>query len=244
MQLKSNILKKSISIILPTLEEEENIGKLISEIFSVLDEFENIEIVVVDDNSNDGTVKVVQDKIDNGFPVRIFINEQKLGLGKSIGVGLQSSSNEIIVVMDSDFTHKPLEITNLILIAELYGFASGSRFVSGGSMVSQNHFSASKFFNKFIATILQVPAQDCTGGFWAAKREYIHSVELEKIFKGYGDYFFVLLRDRAIKKLPIVEVPAEYDSRMYGTSKSKFLNMLFFYTFRAFRARFGSRKLN
>lgn len=202
---------------------------LVAEIERALSGYKLKEIIVVDDNSTDGTLeKILAQCISNPL-LRLVSNPERKGLGKSIGLGLELAVGDLIAVMDSDFTHRPIELTAMIGVAQSYDFVSGSRFCSGGSMASRNHYLASLVFNWVIRLILQTRIRDNLGGYWVmnsnAKKFLVH----EKIFFGYGDYYFRLIHFIQASKLSIVEVPAKYESRKFGKSKSNFFKLFFSY---------------
>ncbi len=219
----------SISVILPTFNEVDNVEMLVAEIAKALSGYKLKEIIIVDDNSSDGTLeKISALSISNPF-VRLIDNPERKGLGKSIGLGLELAVGDLIAVMDSDFTHRPIELPAMIGVASSYDFVSGSRFCSGGSMASKKHYLASLVFNWVIRLILQTRIRDNLGGFWVmhsnTKKVLIH----DKIFFGYGDYYFRLIHYIQASELSIVEVPAKYEYRKFGKSKSNFFKLFFSY---------------
>jgi dolichol-phosphate mannosyltransferase len=132
--------------------------------------------------------------------------------------------------MDTDFTHNPKEIPRLLHVAELYDIVSGSRFCPGGLMQSTNHYLCSLTFNWFVRIILRTQIQDNTGGYFTMRRAKLLALPLNRIFFGYGDYYFRLLHYAQQQGCSIVEIPAQYISRTKGQSKSNFIRMLFKYT--------------
>jgi dolichol-phosphate mannosyltransferase len=218
-------------VILPTYNEVDNIEMLVAEIDRVLSGYKLKEIIIVDDNSYDGTLEKISALCISNSLLKLISNPERNGLGKSIGLGLKLAVGDLIAVMDSDFTHRPIELTAMIGAAHSYDFVNGSRFCSGGSMASKNHYLASLVFNWVIRLILQTRIRDNLGGYWVmnsnAKKFLVH----DKIFFGYGDYYFRLIHYIQANKLSIVEVPAKYESRKFGESKSNFFKLFFSYLF-------------
>jgi dolichol-phosphate mannosyltransferase len=218
----------NLSVILPTYNESGNIIELIRAIM------ENVpyeyEIIVVDDNSPDGTFNLVEESFTDNPRIKSTLRMQDRGFAKSIRTGIESSKGERILVMDTDFTHDPEEIPKLLHVSEAYDLVSGSRFCPGGNMQDTKHYLASLFYNWFIRIIIHTQVQDNLGGYFIIWRKRINLLPFEKIFFGYGEYFFRLLHYAQKNKLSIVEIPACYNVRKVGSSKSNFIKMLFTYT--------------
>ena len=103
-------------------------------------------------------------------------------------------------------------------------------FCPGGNMQDKKHYLASLFFNWFIRITIHAQVQDNLGGYFITWRKRINPLPFDKIFFGYGEYFFRLLHYAQKNKLSIVEIPACYTVRKVGSSKSNFIKMLFTYT--------------
>lgn len=220
------------SVILPTYNEAGNIVALVNEILKNLPPDIEPEIIVVDDNSPDKTYYVAKRVFDGNLNVRIILRTENRGLAKSIRFGIEQAAGEFIVVMDTDFTHDPVEIPRMLHIARVYDIVSGSRFCAGGDMVDGKHYMASLVYNWFLRAILHTQVQDNLGGYFIMKREKVLSLPLDQIFYGYGEYFFRLLYFAEKSGLKIIEIPAVYRLRTHGASKSNFLKMFISY-FRA-----------
>ena len=141
--------------------------------------------------------------------------------------------------MDTDFTHSPEEIPKLLHVAEIYDIVSGSRFCAGGRMQDTSHYLCSLLFNWFARAILRTQVQDNTGGFFTMRTEKMKTLPMDKIFIGYGDYYFRLLHYSQKRQYTIVEIPARYISRHEGQSKSNFFKMFVEYTSAMLRIRLG-----
>ena len=153
--LQEKRCRLKISIILPTYNESGNIIKLISSVLANIPKGYEVEVINVDDDSPDQTHHLVKDAyVDDPRVVPLLRTEDK-GLAKSIHHGINNSSGEFIVVMDTDFSHNPDEIPVMIHIAKVFDVVSGSRFCEGGDMDSRRHYIASLLFNWWVRLILR-----------------------------------------------------------------------------------------
>lgn len=215
-----------ISILLPTYNEVENIAYLVRAINSAVKDSK--EIIVVDDNSPDGTSQSIQQMIDKKeIPnLRLITRMHNRGLTNSIRDGINKAQGEIVVWLDCDFSMPPEVIPKLITeIDNGYDVAVGSRFVEGGSFKretsgSQDSWLAvmlSRLMNTFIRMALGYSFKDYTSGFIAIKKDIFKRVEL----KGdYGEYFIdlmfrVLTLGYKVKEVPYICLP-----RRQGNSKT------------------------
>ncbi len=219
-----------LSIVLPTYNEAANILQLIEAITARMPSGMNYEIIVVDDDSPDGTYDIVRQTHRANPRVVALRRTSDRGLAKSIRAGIEKSCGTKILVMDTDFTHDPEEIPKLLHIAALYDLVSGSRFCPGGRMQSTDHYICSLVFNWLVRVVLRTQIQDNTGGYFIISRNKLFALPFENIFFGYGDYFFRLLHYAQRRGYTIVEIPAKYISRIEGQSKSNFMRMFFLYT--------------
>ena len=215
-----------ITVILPTYNEIENIAYLIRAIdIAVKDDK---EILVVDDNSPDGTSKAVQELIDKKeVPnLRLITRLHNKGLTNSIWDGITHAHGDIVVWLDCDFSMPPEVIPKLIAEIDAgYDVAVASRFVQGGSFKqdtsgTQDSWVAvilSRWMNIFIQTLLGYGFKDYTSGFIAIKREIFKHIQL----KGdYGEYFIdlmvhVFMLNYKVKEIPFICLP-----RREGHSKT------------------------
>jgi dolichol-phosphate mannosyltransferase len=221
-----------VSIILPTYNEHDNIGDLIDAIESVLQPFDwEVEVVVVDDNSPDGTAELVQARPSRpGFAICCFKRLDERGLATAIKYGIKQSTGDIIVVMDTDFNHEPAMIPQMVKFLEYYDMVIGSRFVMGGGMEDRQRYYYSLFYNLFVRLFLRLQVQDNLSGFFAIRRERLSQLKLGSVFRGYGEYFIRLLFAARQSGYRMLEVPVFYVLRRHGQSKSRFLAMLRDYT--------------
>jgi len=221
-----------ISIILPTYCERDNICNLISAIeSSLLPLRQRVEILVVDDNSPDGTSQVVQEyQPGPGVRVECFVRTQQRGLATAIRHGLEKSSGERIVVMDTDFNHSPNNLPELISFLDDYDLVIGSRFARGGGMEDRPRYFFSLIYNWFVRLVLQHGIHDSLSGFFAIRRQSLFTLDFDQVFRGYGEYFIRLTYLAFLRKYRIIELPVFYSLRQHGFSKSNFGVMLRDYT--------------
>lgn len=235
-----------ISIILPTYNEAGNIVKLIKDISNQtgLKNYQ-LEFIVVDDNSPDGTANQVKNLADNR--VKLFVRKKERGLATAILLGIKKSSGQVIVLMDTDFNHQPKDIVHLITPLKLNqaDLVIGSRYVKGGGMhISEAgtiQFLGSKFGNLLVnKIILRSSLKESLSGFLAFKKKILKGFNLTQIFQGYGDYCIRLLYFANKERFKLAEIPVVYGKRQYGISKSNLIKMFFNYFKTALSLRFIS----
>ena len=219
-----------VSIILPTYNESGNIIELLHAIITNIPENYVYEIIVVDDNSPDHTYQIVKDAFSNNPNIISILRTSDRGFAKSIRTGIEHSSGEQIIVMDTDFTHDPVEIPRILHVGKIYDIVSGSRYAPGGQMQDGFHYIGSFFYNVMLRLILRTQVQDNLGGYFTIQKSKLGSLPYDRIFFGYGEYFFRLLHYAQSQGMTIVEVPAKYCTRINGDSKSNYLKMLIRYT--------------
>lgn len=236
-------MSNKVSVILPTYNEAEHIVELVHNVIGNIPQGWVYEVIVVDDNSPDHTHQVVENAFKDNPAVIPILRTSDRGLAKSIRCGIERAGGDRVVVMDSDFTHDPVEIPKLLHVSAVYDIVSGSRFCAGGRMQDTAHYLASMVYNWFLRLVLRTQVQDNLGGYFAARKQDIMSLPVERIFFGYGDYFFRLLHFAQLSKLSIVEVPAQYMMRFRGMSKSNYLKMIYTYTSAALRLKYEIYRL-
>jgi len=210
-----------ISIVIPTLNEEANIKRLIPEIIKVFSG-KGIEIVVIDGKSTDGTQEVARKLSRKYSYVRLVVQKGK-GFASAISEGLNAAKGEIIVTMDAE-NHMPSEIPTLVdtLISGGFDVVVGSRFISGSDVeLEKKRFLSSKIANKIAKVALRLNVKDCSSGFRAYRAEAakLASKNLET------KYFSVQVELlEKIKKNggTLVEIPVHYLRRESGKSKFRF----------------------
>jgi len=219
-----------ISVILPTYNEAKNIVGLVNGIKREITSPWTTEIIVVDDNSNDGTYAAVESSFRDDPDVSAILRTADRGLANSIRTGIEHASGDYLLVMDTDFTHRPEELPLMLHVVGKVDLVSGSRFAAGGLMHNTPHYLASFVYNLLIRVIIRTQIQDNLGGFWVARADRIRALPFDAIFFGYGDYYFRLLHYAQASGMKIVELPAHYAERTGGKSKSNFLKLLLTYS--------------
>jgi len=218
------------SIILPTYNESGNIEELIRSIFKSRPDGWDYEVLVVDDNSPDGTFDLVRTSFKEDPNVSAILRSSDRGLAKSLRAGVERAQGEWVVLMDSDFTHDPADLSKMLHVARVYDIVIGSRFCPGGNMQDTQHYLMSLIYNWFIRIILRTQVQDNLGGYLVIRADVLRVLPWDKIFFGYGDYCFRLLHYAQNHRRTIVEVPVHFHPRRKGDSKSHFVRLLFSYT--------------
>ena len=211
-------------VIIPTYNECENIEKIIRAVFALEHDF---HILVVEDNSPDGTATIVK-RIQEEFPERLYMIERtgKLGLGTAYIAGFKwalEQDYDYIFEMDADFSHNPLDLPRLYNACAKEGadVAIGSRYVSGVNVVDwpMSRILMSYGASKYVRLITGIPVHDTTAGFVCYRKEVLQMIELDKIrFKGYA--FQIEMKFTAWQLgFLIKEVPVIFVNRKEGTSK-------------------------
>jgi dolichol-phosphate mannosyltransferase len=241
-----------VSVILPTYNERDNICDLIDAIRHELSpQGYAYEVIVVDDNSPDGTAEVVRRRYqldehdaasmpgDDLGRVRLFLRTQDKGLARSIRDGLIIAQGRTLVVMDTDFNHDPSMIPQMVDLLRHYDLVIGSRFVMRGGMEDRQRYHFSQLYNVFIRALFQTQIQDNLSGYFAVRRDRLFSLapRFAGIFYGYGDYFIRLLLVAWRSDWKILEVPVFYILRRHGASKTGFFSVFTKYTTAVLRLR-------
>jgi dolichol-phosphate mannosyltransferase len=233
-----------ISVIVPTYCEAKNISSMVNTILAALktNNLPNHEIILVDDNSPDDTKKVCQSLVKQNPVFRPIFRISERGLATAIKKGITEATGDILVILDADMSHDPVLIPLLVNEISKNGsdIVIASRFIDGHQMQSSFHkVLGSKVLNTFIRILLQIPAKDVTGGFHAIRKEALKNIDLDSIFRGYGDYSFALLYKGVRQGLKIKEIGFTYKERKNGLSKTKFIRAGIYYGVRAIRLRLG-----
>ena len=228
------------TIVLPTYNERDNIVPLIEAIQRELDGAGiTHQVIVVDDDSPDGTAEMVRERFGDDIRVRLLVRTEEHGLATAIAHGILRAEGDVVAVMDTDFNHDPALLPQMVEFTAHYDIIIGSRFTMGGGMEETWRYLASFLFNFIVRGILRTQIQDNLCGFFAIRRDKLLKMDIERICTGYGEYFMHLLFVAWKMGYTMLEVPAFYRQRTHGQSKSRFLHMLWSYTLAAFRIRLG-----
>lgn len=230
-----------VSVILATYKEKENIAKLISAILNAFRHEKNVcEIIVVDDNSPDGTAEAVRKAYGRNKKVRLIVRKDEKGLGTAVRRGVEESKGDAIVFMDSDFSHDPNQIPEMARLVDKHGIVSGSRYEKGGGIETSFYRKmATKMMKLYMNVILRLNIKDYTNGFFIVKRSVLEKLDYERIFYGYGDYYFRLYYYASKKGIKIKEIPTHYKFREEGVSKTNIIKHGWQYITSALKLRLG-----
>ncbi len=206
-------------VIIPTYNEALNIKFIINEIFKTCSD---INILIVDDNSPDGTAEIVHQMLDK----RIYIlkRTKKQGLASAYIEGFKKGIDlgfNRFIQMDADFSHKPEYLPLMLENLKKYDFVIGSRNIKGGGVQNWSFFRnlISKAGSLYSKIILFCPINDLTGGFNGWRKEVLEGINLNNIISlGYS--FQIELKYKAYKKgFKYIEFPIIFPDRKYGESK-------------------------
>ncbi len=211
-------------VIIPTYNEKENISDIIDAVLKLEQPF---DVLVVDDNSPDGTAEIVRNKIDiNSDRVHLLERQGKHGLGTAYIAGFKWGLNkgyDYLFEMDADFSHNPKDLIKLYNACAKDGndLSIGSRYVTGVNVVNwpMSRVLMSFFASKYVQFITRIPIKDTTAGFKCFKRQVLETIDLDNIkFVGYA--FQIEMKFKTWKHgFKLIEVPIIFTDRTRGTSK-------------------------
>jgi len=211
-------------IVLPTYNEKENLSRMVDELLAL--NISNLHILVVDDNSPDGTGKIADELAARDERVNVLHRKEKNGLGQAYIAGFKqaiSMDADYIIQMDCDFSHQPKYIPEFLKAIESHDVVLGSRFAKGGS-VDKDWSIYRKlltwFANRvYTPTILGIPVRDATGGYRVWRRNTLIGLGLDRI-RSNGYVFQVEMAYVASRLgFRIAEIPIYFPDRELGESK-------------------------
>jgi len=217
--------KKTVDrvVIIPTYNEKENVAAIIEAVFALPREF---DILIIDDNSPDGTAAIVKKlQPEHEGHLHIIERQGKQGLGTAYIAGFKwalANGYEFIFEMDADFSHNPNDLLKLHdACAAGADVAIGSRYVSGVNVVNwpMGRVLMSFYASRYVRIVTGMPVNDATAGFVCYRRRVLETLKLDSVrFKGYA--FQIEMKFLAYKHgFKIVEVPIIFVNRVLGTSK-------------------------
>jgi dolichol-phosphate mannosyltransferase len=214
---------EKLLVIVPTYNESLNIERLVSEVFPVIPG--TAGILVVDDNSPDGTGAIVQKMIPGSRGrLALLCRENKEGLGKAYLAGFEwgiSRNYTVFLEMDADLSHNPIYIPLMLEKIKTHGAVIGSRYVRGGGVQNWSFFRflISRGGSLYGRVVLRCPVKDLTGGFNMWRKDALDKINLRSIMSS-GFLFQVEMKYKAYRgKCDIVEIPIVFIDRKYGQSK-------------------------
>lgn len=210
-------------VIIPTYNERQNLERLIQRL---LNQPADLRVIVVDDNSPDGTGEIA-DRLADTHPNRVLVRHRqgKLGLGTAYIAGFHKAIEteaDLIVTMDADFSHPPERIPAMIEKAQSgYDVVIGSRYVPGGATVECTlpRKILSWGANAFARTLLGLQAHDATAGFRCYHRKVLTSISLDDIFSDGYSFLIEMLYKVQRQGWQVGEVPIVFHNRQQGVSK-------------------------
>lgn len=216
---------KTVSIILPTYNERDNIEELIRDILSRISP--ESEIVVVDDDSPDGTGEIVSRLSLQDPRVRLLRRKAKRGLTLSLKTGIKAARHQTVIWMDADFAHPPTLLPELIRQPEDFDIVVASRYIPGGSDGRKSFLRRGISFtlNRVGQWFLNSSVRDLTSGYLRVKKNVFHGVPLRG---EYGDYCIDFLARAEKKGFKIKEIPFTNADREEGYSKTTSNPLIFF----------------
>jgi len=209
------------AVIIPTYNESDNIPSLLGQILALPID---AHVIVVDDNSPDGTGQLVDEMSKTEPRIHAVHRPAKLGLGTAHIAGMRHAFTlnlDPMVSMDADFSHHPRYIPSLIAGLAKSDVMIGSRYVPGGGM--QGRDTKLRFVswvaNFFARTMLNLKAHDCTSGFRAYRRPVLESIDLDAVFSNGYSFLIEMLYLCQSRGWRVGETPIIYEDRRAGTSK-------------------------
>lgn len=208
-------------VVIPTYNERENITRLVPEILSQDDE---IQVLVVDDSSPDGTSAGVEELQATTSRVHLLRRPERAGIGPAYKAGFQRAMDlggELIVQMDADFSHPPAILPEFFAAAEESDVVLGSRYLYGITVVNwpMDRLLLSYFGNAYVRTITGLPVRDTTGGFKCWRRAALEAIDVGAV-RSNGYAFQIETTYRLWRKgLRIREIPIIFMDRTTGDSK-------------------------
>jgi len=208
-------------VVVPTYNERDNIGRLVREILAQDD---GIDVLIVDDNSPDGTGEIVDTIVAESSRVHVIHRAGKLGLGSAYREGFKyalEKGAEYIVEMDADFSHDPKMLPAFFQKIKDYDLVIGSRYLNGVSVVNWpiRRLILSYCASVYTRIVTGLRISDCTGGFKCFRRTVLESIALDKI-KSDGYSFQIEMNYRCVEKgFRVGELPIIFIDRHAGSSK-------------------------
>ena len=226
-------------IIIPTYNEQENIKKLIENIFAYTP---NVSILIIDDSSPDGTAATIKKLQKEFYNLHFIIRSSKSGLARAYIDGFKwgiEKNFDTFLQMDADFSHNPKYIPEMTKQIQINDVVIGSRLVKGGGIKNRSALRQMITFlgSLYARIILNCPMKDLTGGFNMWNLATINKIDLDNIICiGYG--FQIEMKYRAFKAgSKITEIPIIFEERNYGKSKMS-IGILFEALIKIFRIKF------
>src|ERR1700761_6007185 len=206
-------------IIVPTYNERDNLPRMAAKLMSL----PGVDLLVVDDNSPDGTGKIADELAAKEPRIQVLHRSEKDGLGRAYIAGFKwalQKQYDFIFEMDCDFSHDPEDVPDFLEAAQSADLVLGSRYVGGIRVINWplRRLMLSRFAGKYVALVTGMPFTDPTGGYKCFRREALQAVNLDQIeCVGYG--FQIELTNLLWREgLTVTEVPIIFTDRTHGES--------------------------
>jgi dolichol-phosphate mannosyltransferase len=210
-----------LAIVIPTYNERENIGSLVESILSLgLDP----RVIIVDDNSPDGTGRLADELARQHPGVQVIHRPAKLGLGTAHIAGMRAALDAdatYVVTMDADFSHHPRYLPDVVDALDQFDVVIGSRYVPGGGTLhcTAPRRALSRGASLFARTVLSLQAGDATAGFRGYRRAVLKSIPLDEIVSDGYSFLIEMLYRCQRHGWSVGEVPIVFENRQRGASK-------------------------
>jgi dolichol-phosphate mannosyltransferase len=210
-----------VLVIIPTYNEIHNVRKLLPQI---MNSYPALDILIVDDNSPDGTAEFVKNLSETSPNVHLLKRDKKMGLGTAYVAGFKfmlANGYDAAIQMDADFSHDPVELKVFLERLSDCDLVIGSRYINGVRVINWpiRRLLLSYFANLYTRIITGMPIKDGTGGFKCFRRSVLQSIDLDSIHSN-GYSFQIEMNYKAWKKgFHLAEVPITFVDRIHGTSK-------------------------
>jgi dolichol-phosphate mannosyltransferase len=214
-------MRSRACVVLPTYNERENLPQIVPQILAAAPE---VDVLVVDDNSPDGTGQAADELAAKDPRVRVLHRKSKDGLGRAYLAGFAEALSRgygRVLEMDADFSHSPERLPHLLAASQEADLVLGSRYVEGGGTVNWGlgRRALSRGGSFYARNILGLPVRDLTGGFKCFRREVLEAIDLGSV-RSSGYAFQIELTYRAWKRgFKVREVPIVFADRRVGKSK-------------------------
>ena len=210
-----------ILAISPTYNEKKNIAELINRITLISTE---IDLLIIDDNSPDGTADIVKSYMVENKHIFILEREKKLGLGTAYCEGFKWALDrgyDLIVQIDADLSHNPDDIPRMVEMSKSADLIIGSRYIDGVNVINwpMRRLLLSYCANLYARIFIQFSIKDSTAGFKCFKRDVLESIDLSKIYSEGYSFQIEMNFLTWIKEFKILEIPIVFTDRTVGESK-------------------------
>lgn len=228
--MAENISPKRLVVLIPTYNERENIGSLVQEILD-LSLPVDLTVLVVDDNSPDGTAEVVRQLAEKEHRLQLLVRKKRRGRGAAGIDGFKEALRlgaDYILEMDGDFSHQPRFLRALLDGMEKSDIVIGSRFVHGGRDVERSFVRRflTSLVRSFIRRYYRLPVRDVTSGFRCFRRSVLEAVDMDDLISVGPSLVLEILYKAWLDGFPITEVPIVFSERKKGRTKLTLLTLL------------------